>query len=164
MASPIKKILLTIAGGDTSIIAAKYAICMAKYLDSELFVQYVINMKALDDLLKAKVFVEVESMEYERELEEQGTRYLNNIKELAEAKGVKVNSILSKGVIHDEVVKTLQESGMDILIMGELKELISRTNSFYDEGERIFREAKCPVLVVKGEEERIERMYGDLPR
>jgi len=163
MTSPIRKILVTIAGGDISITAAKYAICIAKSLGSELFAQYVVNMKALEDLLKAKVFVKAESMEYERELEEQGARYLNNIKELAEAKGVKVNTVLSKGVIHDEVVKTVQELGIDMLIMGELKELTSRRDSFYDEGERIFREAKCPVLVVK-EGKKAERMYEDLPR
>ena len=161
MTSPIKKILVTIAGGDISIITAKYAICMAKSLGSELFVQYIVNMKALEDLLKAKVFVKVESMEYERELEEQGARYLTNIKELAQVKGVKVNSILSKGIIHDEVVKAIQQLRIDMLVMGKLKELLSRRDSFYDEGERIFREAKCPVLVVKGGKE-IERMYEDL--
>ncbi len=162
MASPIRKILVTIAGGDICIITAKYAICMAKSLGSELFVQYVVNMKALEDLLRARVFVKIESMGYERELEEQGNRYLTNIKELAAAKGIKANAVLSKGIIHDEVVKTIQELGIDMLIIGELKELTSRKDSFYDEGERIFREAKCPVLVVKGREE-IERMYEGLP-
>jgi len=162
MASPIRKILVTIAGDGVSIITAKYAICIAKSLGSELFVQYVVNTKALEDLLKARVFIKIESMEYERELEEQGNRYLTNIKQLADAKGIKINAILSKGVIHDEVVKTVQKLGIDMLVMGELKELTSRRDSFYDEGERIFREAKCPVLVVKGGEE-IEKMYENLP-
>ncbi len=161
MASPVKKILVTIAGGEASIITAKYGICMAKTLAVELYVLYVVNMRALDDLLRAQVFVQEEEMEYEQELEEQGKRYLNVIKELAEAKGVKIVSLLGKGIVHEEVIKKIKEQEIDLLVMGELKELASRRDSFYDTGERIFREAKCPVLVAKGME-RIERMYEEL--
>jgi len=161
MAGPIKKILVTIAGAEISILTAKYAICMAKSLGSELYVQYVMNTKALENLLRAKVFVAIEEVEYEKELEEQGSRYLANIKKLAEEKDVDVFTVFSKGIIHDEVVKKANELGIDMLVMGELKEISSRKDSFYDEGERIFREAGCPVLVVKGKDN-IEQMYDAL--
>ena len=161
MSSPAKKILLAIAGAEASIITAQYAICLARALDSELFTIYVVDMKSLDDLLRAKVFVETEELEYERELTQQGENYLNHIQELATAKGVKISSFLAKGVIHEEVSKKAKELDADLLVMGDLKELTSRRDAFYDEGERIFREVKCPVLVVKGGEE-IEQMYEGL--
>ena len=46
-------------------------------------------------------------------------------------------------------------------IKTELKEMISRKEIFYDEGERIFREAPCPVLVVKNPAE-VEKLYKEL--
>ena len=161
MPSAIKKIMVTIAGADISIVTAKHGISVAKMLDSELNVLYVVNMKALEDLLRANVFVEEEEIEYEKELEEQGNRYLDNIKQLALEKGVKVNTILAKGIIHEEIIKKIQELDIDMLVMGELKELTSRRDSFYDEGERIFREAKCPVLVVK-DAQRVEKIFNSL--
>jgi nucleotide-binding universal stress UspA family protein len=161
MSSPVKKILVTIAGGKYSLITAKYAIGMAKFLDSKLFVQYVVNAKALADLLQAKVFVKIESIGYEKELEDQGNKHLENIRKLAEVKQVQIETILSKGVVHEEVVQLVKELNIDILVMGELKEFVFRKDSFYDEGERIFREVRCPVLVVKGDKE-IEKMYEDL--
>lgn len=161
MGSPIKRILVTIAGGEPSIATAKYGICIAKILNSELFIQYVVNEKALEDLLRSKVFVKAESIEYERELEKQGNKYLENIKKLAEAKQVKVKTILSKGIVYEEVVKAVKELDIDILTMGELKEHVSRKDSFYDEGERMFRGAECSVLVVKGIQQ-AEEAYANL--
>ena len=161
MSGSVKKIMFTIAGAEISILTAKYAICIAKALGADLYGLYVVNMKALDGLLRANVFVQEEELEYENELEEQGKRYLKNIQELAEPKGVKIVSVLAKGIVHEEVVKKIQELEIDMLVMGELKELTSRRDSFYDEGERIFRETKCPVLVAK-DAKRIERMYEEL--
>lgn len=161
MDSPVKKVLVTIAGSELSIVTAKYAVCIAKSLGSRLIVQYVVNMKALEDLLRAKVFVKTESIEYEKELENQGNKYLANVKKLADAKQVEIETVLSKGIVHEEVVSLAKELDVDMLVMGELKDFVSRKDSFYNEGERMFREAKCPVLVAK-DPEKIERIYDGL--
>ena len=161
MSRLIKKILVSIAGSEASIVTAKYAICLAKLFEAELHAIYVVDMKSLEELLRARIFVKVEEMEYEADLEEHGKRYLNCIKELAQAKGVKCNSILTKGVVHDDVVNKVKELDVDLLVIGELKQLASRIDAIYDEGEQIFREAPCSVAVVKNLKA-VEEMYEEL--
>ena len=161
MNNSIRKILVAIAGGEASLCTAKYAISLAKWLNAELIAIYVVDMKALHDLLRVKLFVQIEEQEYEHDLDAQGEKYLKHVEKLAEAKGVTVLSTKIKGIVHEEIVKKIKESDIDLLVMGELKEASSRRETFYDESERIFREAPCPVLVVKGDEE-IDEMYDNL--
>jgi nucleotide-binding universal stress UspA family protein len=159
--NPLGKILIYIDGSESSILAAQFAISMAKQFGSELRVIYVVNENLLNELLKAKVFVQMEKMDYERDLEEDGKRYINYVVKLADRKGVKVETVLRKGVVHEEVSHEVEESGCDLLIQGELGEVLSLRDSFYEEGERILRKAKCPVMVVRGQD-RIERLFDAL--
>jgi nucleotide-binding universal stress UspA family protein len=161
MSNPLKTILLYIDGSESSITAAQLAIAMAKVYGSTLRVIYVVNENLLTELLKAKVFVQMEKMDYERDLEEDGKRYLNYIVKLADRKGLQIETILRKGVVHEEVADEVDECVADLLVQGELGEVLSLRDSFYEEGERILRKAKCPVMVVRGRE-RIDRMFEDL--
>jgi nucleotide-binding universal stress UspA family protein len=159
--NPLKKILLYIDGSEAAITAAQFAIVIAKSYGCELRAIYVVNADLLDELLKAKVFVQMEKMDYERDLEEDGKRYLNYIVKLADRKGLKVETALRKGVVHEQVSKDVDECGCDLLIQGELGEVLSLRDSFYEEGERILRKVKCPVMVVRGRD-RIEKSYDEL--
>ena len=156
--NPLGNILLYIDGSDNSIVAARMAIAMARAYDSRLRVIYVVNEKLLSELLKAKVFVQMEKMDYERDLEEDGKRYLNYVSKLAGAKDVSVETVLRKGVVHEEVSREVEEYGAELVIQGELGEVHSLKDSFYEEGERIVRKVPCPVMVVR-DRERVERIY-----
>jgi nucleotide-binding universal stress UspA family protein len=157
----IKSILVPLAGGPPSLITAKYAIYLAKILAAKLTAVYVVNENVLQELLKSKIFVEIEARVYDRDLEEQGRLFLERVKKMAESKGVEFEGVLLRGVVHDEVVHKACEIKADLLVMGELKELLSRKEIFYDEGDRIFREAPCAVVVVKNPQE-VERLYKEL--
>ena len=161
MSNPLRQILLYIDGSESSITAAQLAVAMAKAYGSTLRAVYVVNENLLSELLRAKVFVQMEKMNYERDLEEDGRRYLNYVVKLGDRKGLKVETVLRKGVVHEEVSDEVDSSGADLLVQGELGEVLSLRDSFYEEGERILRKAKCPVLVVRGRE-RIERIYEEL--
>jgi len=161
MSNPLGTILLYIDGSESSITAAQMAISMAKEYGSSLRVIYVVNENLLAELLRAKVFVQMEKMDYERDLEEDGKRYLNYIGKLADRKGLQIETILKKGVVHEEVAREVDDCSADLLIQGELGEVLSLRDSFYEEGERILRKVKCPVMVVRGRD-RIERMFDDL--
>ena len=160
-AHPLRKILLYIDGSESSITAAQFAIVIAKSYGNELRVMYVVNADLLDELLKAKIFVQMEKMDYERDLEEDGKRYLNYIVKIADRKGLKVETVLRKGVVHEEVSREVDEYGCDLLIQGELGEVLSLRDSFYEEGERILRKVKCPVMIVRGSD-RIEKEYDEI--
>jgi len=157
----IKNIVVSVAGGGLSLLTAKYAIYLAKIVGAKLTAIYVVDEKSLGDLLKSRVFVEVEAHSYKRELEDQGRSFLDRLKKAAENKGVQCDGALLEGVVHEQVLNKTKEVNADLLVMGELKDVLSRKELFYDEGERIFRESPCPVVVVKNSEE-VERLYKEI--
>ncbi len=161
MSNPLKTILLYVDGSESCITAAQLGIAMAKAYGCSLRVIYVVNENLLTELLKAKIFVQMEKMDYERDLEEDGKRYLNYIVKLADRKGLQIETILRKGVVHEEVAREAEDCAADLLVQGELGEVLSLRDSFYEEGERILRKVKCPVMVVRGAD-RIEKMFDDL--
>jgi len=145
----LRTIVLSIEGTPGSLVTAKYAIALAKLLSVKLVAVFVVNSKVLQDLLKSRIFVDVEARVYERDLEEQGKAMLERVGRMAEGKGVVYESLLLKGSVSDEVLNKARDLQADLLVMGELKEIASRAEIFYDEGERIFRRSPCPVVMVK---------------
>ena len=152
------KILLYMHGSESSIIAAKLAIALAKKYDCLLTAIYVVNDSLLTELLGAKILVPSEKAEFELALEEDGRHYLNYVVKLAEPKRLAVETKLMKGVVHTMVAEEVTRGKYDLLIQGELGEVLSLRDAFYEEGERILREVSCPVLVARGKE-KVEKIY-----
>ncbi|MFA5388518.1 MAG: universal stress protein [Candidatus Omnitrophota bacterium] len=157
----MKQIIVSLAGGPTSIITAKYAIYLAKLLQVKLTAIYVIDENTLQELLKSRIFVEIEAREYEIDMEQQSRLFMQRVRALAENKKVEFDSVILKGEVHTEIAAKAKELGADLLVMGDLKEVLSWKEAFYSEGERIFRESPCPVVVVKNPQE-AERLYKEL--
>ncbi|MGB2865370.1 MAG: universal stress protein, partial [Sedimentisphaerales bacterium] len=64
MNNPIRKIMVYIDGTEQSVTAAQYAVCLASFSGAELIALYVINTRAVEDLLKARIFLKDEQVEY----------------------------------------------------------------------------------------------------
>lgn len=148
---PLGKILIAVDATETALDAAKYGIAIARTYGAELHAVYVVNESLLEELLRAKVFVEAEEVDLEVDLEEDGKRYLSYVGKLARDKDVNVTTELLKGIVHREIVDKATQIGATLIIIGEIGEPLSRKDAFYDEGEMILRRAGCPVLIVKGE-------------
>ncbi|HUT66549.1 MAG TPA: universal stress protein [Spirochaetota bacterium] len=161
MDSPIEKIMVYIDGTEQSITAAQYALCLTRVTGAQLIALYVIDTKALDDLLKARIFLKEEQMEYERDLEDDSKRYLNHVRELAQQKGMRVETKSVMGSVYREIVREVKEEGIDLLIIGELSRIKSRRDEFYDQTERAMRAVRCSVLIVKNED-RVWELYESL--
>jgi len=157
----VKQIIVPLAGGPASVITAKYAIYLAKLLQVKLTAIYIIDQNAIQELLKSRVFVEIEAKEYEIDMEQQSRLFMQRIKSLADNKKVEFDSIVLKGEVHTEIANKARELGADLLVMGDLKEVLSWKEALYSEGERIFRESPCPVVIVKNSQE-AERLYKEL--
>jgi nucleotide-binding universal stress UspA family protein len=153
--------MVYIDGTEQSITAAQYAICLASFSGAELIAHYVINVRAVEDLLKARIFLKDEQVEYERDMEADAERYLNYVNELAVKKGVSITKKRSSGSVHQEIVNAVKESKVDLLVIGELSRIRSRRDKFYDESERAMRSVTCSVLIVK-DEDRVWEMYESL--
>ena len=161
VSNPIKKIMVYIDGTEQSVSAAQYAICLASSSGAQLIAHYVINTKAVEDLLKARIFLKDEQVEYEHDMEADAKRYLNYVNELAVKKGVSLITKCSKGSVNKEIVNAVKADEIDLLVIGELSRIRSRRDEFYDEAERAMRAVTCSVLIVK-DEDRVWKMYESL--
>ena len=103
MNSPVTKILVYVDGTEASINAAMYAIALAKSTGASLTALYVVNTRALNDLVKARIFLKEEEDEYHLDLEQDAERYLNHVRKLAEQKEVPIKTKNLSGTIHREI-------------------------------------------------------------
>ena len=161
MEGPIEKMMVYIDGTEQSITAAQYALCLARLTGAQLIALYVIDTKALEDLVKARIFLREEQIDYERDLKEDSKRYLNHVRELAQHKGIQIETKSVMGRVHRELVREVKEEHIDLLIIGELSRIKSRRDEFYDETERAMRSVRCSVLIVK-DEDRVWDLYESL--
>jgi nucleotide-binding universal stress UspA family protein len=153
--------MVYIDGTEQSITAAQYAICLASFSGAELIAHYVINTRAMEDLLKARIFLPDEELEYEHDMEADAERYLNYVNELAIAKGVTIIKKLSSGSVNKEIVNAVRDEHIDLLVVGELSHIRSRRDEFYDETERAVRSVGCSVLIVK-DPDKVWELYESL--
>ena len=161
MDRPIQKIMVYVDGSEESITASQYALCLSHGMGAELYALYVINTRALDDLVRARIFLKEEQQEYQQDLEADAARYLNHMQRLAGEKGLEVKTVQASGAVHTEVKRKVQEFGIDMLVIGELSTIKSRRDEFYNEVERAMRSVPCSVLIVK-DEERVWNLYESL--
>ena len=154
----IERVLVLVDGSEESLTAAEYAILLAKRVDARLYACYVINTRAIEDLVRSRIFLEAEEREYSRDLETDADRYLNHVTRSAEQKGISVTTIRRSGNVHQEILKVADEEDVDLLVLGELAHVRSRRDEFYDESERSMRSARCSVLIVK-DSERVDDLF-----
>jgi nucleotide-binding universal stress UspA family protein len=154
----IERVLVHVDGSEESLTAAEYAILLARRVDAQLYACYVINTRALQDLVRSRIFLEQEEREYSRDLEADADRYLNHVTRSAEQKGVTATPIRRRGNVHQELLKVADEEEIDLLVLGELAHVRSRRDEFYDESERAMRSARCSVLIVK-DGERVDDLF-----
>lgn len=159
--NPISKIMVYVNGTEESITAAQFALTIAAATGATLKVFYVVNTKALNDLVTARIFLKEEQMEYEHDLQADAQRYLNHVKDLARTKGIPIETESATGNVHQEIVNRVREEDIDLLLIGELSHIRSRRDEFYDESERAMRAVPCSVLIVK-DEERVWELYNSL--
>ena len=142
-------ILVAINGSDASILAAKYAIVMAKAYQCKLSAVYVVDEATIRQLTLSKIFIQEESHEYQKGLEANGERYLSFVEELAQAKGVKIDRALRYGAVFTEILDVAEEKKVDLIIFGGWEKNKNPRDIF----SHLYREAminsKCSILLVK---------------
>jgi nucleotide-binding universal stress UspA family protein len=157
MKALFQTVVVAVSGSEASINASKYAIVLAKQYRCRLVAVNVIDTATLKELLLSRIFVEEESFEYERSLEENGQRYLNYIEELAGRKGVAIEKVMRKGAVFSEIVSAAEEREADLIILGGFEEKSGTRDVLSRQRREILRNAKCSVLVVK--EPDVEFLY-----
>lgn len=146
---PIGNMMVYVDGTEESITAAQYAVLLASSTGAKLTAAYVINTRALSDLVRARIFLEEEQQEYQRDIEVDADRYLKHVEQMARQKGVSVTAEKRSGNVHQELKKMVEELDIDLLIIGELSRIRSRRDEIFNEAERAMRNVGCSVLIVK---------------
>jgi nucleotide-binding universal stress UspA family protein len=152
MTGPVQSILVYIDGTEESITAAQYAILLSQATGSKLEALYVVNTRALNDLVKTRIFLREEQEEYQRDIEVDADKYLEHVRELGKQRGVHVETTKANGSVHQEIKRLVNERSIDLLVLGQLSQIKSRRDEFYNEAERAMRSVGCSVLIVKDED------------
>lgn len=158
MAGPIQNVMVYVDGTEESITAAQYAVLLARQTGARLLASYVINTRALGDLVRSHIFLEDEEQEYRRDLEADASRYLKHVQQLAAEKGVEVQTVKKSGNVHQELIGLVDEHEIDLLVLGELPHIRRRRDEFYNEAERAMRSVRCSVLIAK-DEDRVYELF-----
>ena len=156
----ISNIITAVTGSDASIMAAKYAIVLAKSYHCHLSAVYVVDTATIKQLTLSKIFIQEEGIEYEQSLTATGNRHLSFVEELAHAKGVKIEKILRKGAVWTEILTVAEEHKADVIVLGGWENNRSARDIIGHAHREIMIGAKCSVLLVK--DPGIDKMYKHL--
>ena len=155
-----QKLIVAVNGSERSIHAAMYAIMLAKQLKCDLKAIYVVDTATIRQLTLTKFFVSEESANFETNLTEDGTRYLNYVASLAKQKGVKIETELRKGSVFSEIIKAADDYKASAILLGGKEHETAFTgnrDSISANNGDIIANARCNVLVVR--EPDIEKLF-----
>ncbi|MDR0403399.1 MAG: universal stress protein [Treponema sp.] len=150
-------IVVAVSGSDSSILASKYAIILAKLYHCRLSAVYVVDTATIRQLTLSKIFIQEESQEYEKSLEANGERYLSFVEDLARAKGVKIEREMRKGAVYTEILSAAGERKADLILLGGWEKDRNARDIITHAHREIMVNAKCSVLLVK--EPSIDTLY-----
>lgn len=150
---PFSRVLIYLDGSEGSISALMYAIMLAKSTGTELHAVYVVNTKALGDLVKSKIFISEERSEYLSDLNKDAARYIRHAEKLSASKDIDIKTATLEGSPHSEIASYVKKNDIDLLIVGSVNEIRSRREELLSESDRMLRTSDCPVLVVKDNDE-----------
>lgn len=153
MAVPFKHILVYIDGSEESMSAMMYSILLAKTNKAKLDVMYVVNTRALSDLVKAGIFLDMERTEYQLDLQNDAKRYLKHATKLAAMKEVEIECLVEEGSAHRVVREYIKKNDVDLLLLGGISGIRSRRDELNSETDRMLRTVSCPVLVIRDDED-----------
>ncbi len=156
----LRTVVVAVSGSEASINAAKYAIALARSYRLRVLAVYVVDTATLRELLLSRIFIEEESADYEKSLEQNGHRYLNYVEELAAKKGIEVEKILRHGAVSTEIVEAAEDARADLILLGGFEEKGVLRDALSRQQREILRNARCSILVVK--EPEIDAIYRRL--
>lgn len=135
-------VLLAIDGSKESLAATAHATSLAKALGAKLLAVYVVDTHTTQSL-------GVHYAEGVKEFRDEGTKIVEDAREVAKAAGVQAEVHLIDGNPGRAIVQTAEEQGADLIVMGAtgksgLREMLLGSVSSY-----VADNAKCPVMVVR---------------
>ena len=146
MASKLyKKILIATDGSEYTKNAVDYGIDLAKNSGAQMHAIYVVDTAAFASIPMDAAW---ESM-YEL-LRQEGDVALKFVAEKAEAEGIEVEANIVEGHPADEIIKYSENNSISVIVMGTLGKSGLDRFLLGSVAEKVVRNSKIPVLVVRG--------------
>ncbi len=146
MASKLfKKILVATDGSEYTKNSVDYGIDLAKNTGAELHAVYVVDTAAFASIPMDAAW---ESM-YEL-LRQEGDEATKYVADKAEALGLEVERNTIEGHPADEIIKYAEKNSMSVIVMGTLGKSGLDRFLLGSVAEKVVRNSKIPVLVVRG--------------
>jgi len=143
-----RKILLATDGSESARKATDDAVELSHLSGAKIYAVSVIDRSTYSSVPED---LEWEEAMYDRfrELSEEALSY---VEKTAKNAGLEVESVLLEGHPAEEIVNFAEKNGMDLIVIGSLGK--SRVERFLigSVSEKVVRNAKVPVLVVRGRE------------
>ena len=138
-----ERILVPTDGDEGMAAAVEEALDLAALTGGILHALYVVDTRDYNTLSDSKWFT------IEEALAEEGRRALDAIRGRAESVGVPLETVIERGVPHDEILAYVDAHDIDLVVMGTHGR--SGVDRFLlgSVAERVVRAADVPVLVVR---------------
>jgi nucleotide-binding universal stress UspA family protein len=153
-ANPLASCLLVVDGSEPCIVAANFAMELAKQTGSRITAVYVVDTATMDYLMQLRVFIKEEREEFEVDIERTGQRYLEYVSTIGRKNGVPVTTVLRKGRFHTAILQEARDLKVNAIILGGWRRSATRKDASTVERQLILDLADCPVIVVKCEADR----------
>jgi len=140
-----EKILIATDGSEYTKNAVDYGIDLAKSTGAKLFAIYVVDTAAFASIPMDAAW---ESM-YEL-LKQEGDLAIKYVTERAEPEGLAVEGNLIEGHPADEIIRYSEKNSISLIVMGTLGKSGLDRFLLGSVAEKVVRNSKIPVLVVRG--------------
>ena len=150
---PFSRILVYLDGSEGSMDAYMYAVLLAKATGAHLHALYVVNTKALGELVRSHIFIDREKTEYLDDLKKDASRHLRHAERLASMKDVDVTTVSVEGSPHIVVQDYIKDHEVDLLVLGSVNVIRSRRDELTSENDRMLRTVSCPVLIARSQDD-----------
>ncbi|MDD1742075.1 MAG: universal stress protein [Methanotrichaceae archaeon] len=141
-----KRILIATDGSDKSRMAAEEGVELAKAMGAN-----VIALNVVNEVVVASAVRQLGSdrKEVEDKLKVAGQKAVDEIKKMAEAAGVKVDTVLKVGVPANTVIEVSEAKKADLIVMGSHGESGASKLLIGSVVQKVLYWATLPVLVVR---------------
>jgi nucleotide-binding universal stress UspA family protein len=141
-----KKIMVATDGSEQNKKAISYGIEFAKLSGAKLYVVYVVDTAAFASIPMDAGW----EMMYEL-LETEGKDASDQVVELAAAQGLDIESAVLEGHPSNEIIEFAEGNDIDMIVIGTLGKSGLDRFLLGSVAEKVTRNSKVPVLVVRGE-------------
>ena len=142
-----QNILIPVDGSDVGENAALEGFKLAALLGSNLTLVYVIDYTILNLPDAETAITNVEMLR--RNLTAYGEKFLGVLAASAKEKGLKVNTAIREGDVHDEILAAAEEAKAELIIMGTHGRRGLNRLLLGSVAESVARRARCAVLLVR---------------